>query len=186
MTLRIYQLQVVGQCHVLLQGAAQAQSALDKVMQPPSPSEPPGARAAHVDAFWVAAQNVLTAAANLAKALWGSGGRKATQREDLRRSLQVDDTSVLKSSPILRNHLEHFDERIEKWESKSSRRIFVDRNIGDKARMISPPLEDYEIFRNYNPESGELTFWGDSVLLRDVVAEAERILPLAEGAANSW
>jgi hypothetical protein len=139
-----------------------------------------------MDDFWRANQNLLAAAANIAKALWGSGGKKGLERAKLRESVQVDDTSILKTSPILRNHFEHFDERIDEWETKSARHLFVDRNIGDSTKMVSPQPAEVEIFRNYDPATFQLTFWGDSINLRDLVAEANRIAPIARARASQW
>lgn len=178
MTLRVFQGQVASQCQVLLAETERAQIALDDMTHNRNWPQ-------CMDVFWEAAQNLLVAAANIAKALWGSGGKKATERADLRMSLSVDDTSLLKASPILRNHFEHFDDRIEEWEQRSERKLFVDRNVGDKNKMIFPAPADYEVFRNYDPATTELTFWGDSVNLRELVAEAGRILPIARAAAGS-
>jgi len=63
---------------------------------------------------WIAIQNILGAAANISKALWGAGGRHSEEREPLRASLQVDDTSPLRDVAT-RNHFEHYDERLDKW-----------------------------------------------------------------------
>src|SRR5262245_25725802 len=71
-----------------------------------------GPRDARVKA-WAAIQAMLTSAANIAKACWGSGGKKSAERKVLRDSIGIDDCSPLKAV-IMRNHFEHFDERIEK------------------------------------------------------------------------
>jgi hypothetical protein len=178
MTLRIFQGQIADQCEQLLAEADSAQKALNEM------GSHPDFRQCMQD-FWRANQNLLVAAANVAKALWGSGGKRVAERADLRESLAVADTSVLKSSPILRNHFEHFDERIEEWEQKSTRHWFVDRNVGNMKNLISPQPDEVEVFRHYDPTTGELTFWGDSVVVRDLVAEAARILPIARAGASA-
>jgi hypothetical protein len=68
---------------------------------------------------WIAIQNILTAAANVSKALWGSKGKRAVERVPLRASLQIEDTSPLRDV-VMRNHFEHYDERLDTWWDESN------------------------------------------------------------------
>ncbi len=52
---------------------------------------------------------MLNARANISKALWGSGGRLASERAELRASIDVSDDSPLRYVGM-RNKFEHFDE----------------------------------------------------------------------------
>ena len=63
---------------------------------------------------WIAIQNLLTAAANISKALWGKGGRLKEERASLRESIQVDNASPLRLV-VMRNHFEHYDEKLDEW-----------------------------------------------------------------------
>jgi len=78
---------------------------------------------------WIALPMMLTGAANISKALWGQGGRATTARQVLRQSLDVQDTSPLRDVSV-RNHLEHFDERLDRWYAKSAHRNYLDRMVG--------------------------------------------------------
>src|SRR5437588_12890087 len=63
--------------------------------------------------FWVEA--FLNATANLSKSFWPNKDRpNAIDREELRKSLEVDDSSPIQIRKM-RNHFEHFDERVEQW-----------------------------------------------------------------------
>ena len=125
-------------------------------------------------------QNLLNAAANISKALWGSKGSLAAEREALRASIGVSDASPL-SDVNMRNNFEHLDERLDKWWSESTRHNHVDRNIGPKDFMER--FDDIDIFRTYDPSTGEIVFWGESFNLKSLMAEVVLILPAvhAEG-----
>jgi hypothetical protein len=45
-------------------------------------------------------------------------------------------------------------------------------------------METIDTFRNFNPQTGDLVFWGRSYNVLEVVKEVERILPIAEDALN--
>lgn len=180
MLLRLFQHQVARHCTFVLMAADDAQLALNDMQRWRS--------CAHcTERFWYSAQSLLGAAANVSKALWGGGrGQKAIEarRTPLRVSLAVEDDSPLKLKD-LRNHLEHFDERLEEWLTRSERKWHIDGGFGDPRApgFIDPPPEPVEVFRNYNPATGELTFWGDTVLLPQLVAAAGELLAKAQAEA---
>ncbi len=62
---------------------------------------------------WSSIQSILVAAGNVSKILWPSK-EYAECGERLRELLKVDDNNIL-SDRSLRNHFEHYDDRIEKW-----------------------------------------------------------------------
>ena len=130
---------------------------------------------------WIAIQSLLTAAANISKALWGQGEKFAAQREDLRTSLQIDDTSPLKPV-VMRNHFEHFDEKLDDWWRDSERHNYVDMNIGPEGQVEG--ADEIDVFRQFDPASGEVMFWSKRFNLREVIAEIQRILPIVTGEAH--
>ena len=68
-------------------------------------------------------------------------------------------------------------------ESKS--RAFVDRIIGYNVVSIAG-TDDIDIFRSFDPQTGELAFWGQYFNLQEIVNEVVRIRPkVAEEAAKS-
>ncbi len=127
---------------------------------------------------WFALQGAVISAANLSKLLWGSRGRSHAERQDLRDSLDVDDSSILRD-PDLRNDFEHFDERIDLMfgEGRSSS-IYAGRNIGRDIDLLLP--EGTKHFGRYDSESGVIAFWDHTFSLPDIVAEARRILAVIE------
>jgi hypothetical protein len=171
MLLRLHQRQIEHQCRAAL-------LALDVAQQ--------GLSASDQHVFWAGIQSFLTAAANISKTLWGSGGRLAEARADLRHSLRVPENTALASTD-LRNHLEHFDERLDRWHAMSKNHNFVDFAIGPKGRTVVGP-DETDMFRQFDPETGEIIFWGEVhpvMPIRDAITE---LLPIAsaEAAKPHW
>lgn len=125
---------------------------------------------------WYDLQILLGATANLQKAFWGERENFATQREPLRQMLAVEDDSPLRANNRMRNHFEHFDERLDRWwrDAPHHNRVEV---VGPDARTFldESTVSDLEIFHGYDPATGLVTFWGDQFDLPAVVKEAERI-----------
>lgn len=78
----------------------------------------------------------------------------------------------------MRNHFEHMDERIDRWWRDSPNHIFVDGNIGPDNAIAGPGPIDR--FRMFDPETAEITFWGESFNAQIIVNEIDRILPIVE------
>jgi hypothetical protein len=140
------------------------------------------ARRAAMDRVWFSLQNLVIAAANVSKALWGSNKQAAARRTDLRQSLNVNDDSPLFPPRTMRDHFEHYDERLEEWDAKSVNHWHIDRNLGSFASAMSPPADRLELFRNYDPNTEVVTFWGDDFDIPAIVAEVDRILGVLSSA----
>ncbi len=171
MLMRLHQRQIEHQCHAALLALNIGQQGLDQNDQ---------------NVFWASIQGFLTAAANISKTLWGAGGRLSEQRAELRASLGVDDESPLASTD-LRNHLEHFDERLDRWHAQSERHNFADFVIGPKQSTIVG-MEETDMFRQFDPSSGQIIFWGERHDLLPIRDAIQTLLPIAaaEAAKPHW
>jgi len=125
-----------------------------------------------------AIQNLLNAAANVSKALWGQGGRLTEERKALRDSIGIADTSPLRNI-LIRNDFEHFDERLDKWWAQSNNHNYMDMSIGPIRTTVSG-LSETDIFRGFNPQTGDVMFWDTDFNLNAVVNEVVGILPKLE------
>ena len=163
MLLRVFQRQLALQCKFLLLAAEEADR---------------GVRHRDVDSTFYAFQNLLSAAANISRALWGQRGKSATERAPLRDSIAIGDDSPLKHV-AMRNNFEHFDERLEKWWKESARHNHVDLYIGPRNRTMIG-LEEIDQFRSFDPETSNITFWGQEFNLTKIVDEVRRIAPKLE------
>ena len=164
--LRTFQDQVLTQCHFMLLAASGINEA---------------AAQREVKLIFYSIQNLLNAAANISKALWGQGGCRLAERKALRDSIGVLDTSPLRKV-TMRNNFEHYDERLDKWWKESTRHGHVDFNTGPRS-MISG-LDDIDLFRAYDPQTTELTFWGETFNLQALINEVQRILPRVDQECN--
>lgn len=138
-----------------------------------------------IDGTFYGVQNLLNAGANISKALWGQGGKLSSDRQELRDSIGVDDDSPLREV-TMRNHYEHFDERLDQWWQKSANHNHVDRNFYPHSAIAN--FDDLDNFRNLDPATNILTFWGQDFNLESLVTEVRRILPKlkAEAGKPHW
>jgi hypothetical protein len=164
--LRIFQEQVQFQVECVFAACKQIDAALNL---------------ADVKSTFFGIQNLLVATGNIAKALWGQNGNAGlvAARKPLRDSIGVTDDSPLKIV-LMRNHFEHFDERLDKWWQRTDHRRHMDMNIGPIGMQFVPPFSELEKFRSYNQETGILEFWGDTFDLGAVMAEIRRVARLLQ------
>ena len=133
---------------------------------------------------WCAVQNLLNAAANISKALWGKAGKLAEERKPLRESIGLQDDSPLRNV-TMRNNFEHMDERLDKWWKESTRHNVIDFGFGDMhSPSIVQGIDNIDIFRNFVPRTGELIFWNQRFDLDAIAKEIARIHPEVAQEAN--
>ncbi|HMI98050.1 MAG TPA: hypothetical protein VK479_16195 [Micropepsaceae bacterium] len=167
MLLRVFQRQVDLECRFLLLAAEEVDQ---------------GLRGQNVYRTFYGLQNLLNAGANISKALWGPGGKFAGARKPLRDSIGISDDSPLRHVGM-RNNFEHVDERIDEWWQKSKGHNHVDLNIGPKKGMFGG-LEEIDQFRLFDPDTTDITFWGQEFNLRKIVDEVRSIAPKLAQEAN--
>jgi hypothetical protein len=158
MILRIFQKEIEKQCKFAIIAIKQIKAGLTNN---------------NLDLVWYAIQSFLVSVANISKILWSNskpqkkeGELRDKRREELRKSLGIEDDSPIKPK-IFRNCFEHFDERLEKWAASSKRRNFVDSNIAPSNMIMGIDPEDF--LRNFDPTSWILTFRGDKYELKPVI-----------------
>jgi hypothetical protein len=166
--LRLHQSQIAYQCRAALWALDLAKQALN---------ERDG------DRFWICVQNALSAAANISKGLWGQSGSLTQERGPLRNSLAIRDDSVFYTT-TLRNHIDHYDERLDRWYRTSQRKIFFGFNIGIPVGGVDAT----DMFLNSDAKGDQITFWDDRYSLFDLRRSLETLLPIAtrEAAQPPW
>jgi hypothetical protein len=120
---------------------------------------------------WASIQSILVAAANVSKILWPAKEYVA-RGEQLRELLNVPDESPLFDRTI-RNHFEHYDERIEEWFRGSSSAVYRDLRIDPREPAPSSLTPCFH--RKYNPVSQELCFRNESISLAAVLGALDEI-----------
>jgi len=120
---------------------------------------------------WSSIQSILVAAGNVSKILWPQKEYEARGKR-LRELLKVDDNNIL-SDRSLRNHFEHYDDRIEKWFEGKSSAVYSDLAIDPlKSMRRNFPTNHH---RAYDPLTQTLTFRGESFDLGAVLKELKEI-----------
>ncbi|MDW0180132.1 MAG: hypothetical protein QOA14_01510 [Nitrososphaeraceae archaeon] len=80
------------------------------------------------DRMWSSLELFLIAAAKISIIFWTSDPKYAKRGEELRKHLSVNDTVAFKTRAP-RNHLEHFDERLDDWYVSYSHHNLMDRVV---------------------------------------------------------
>ncbi|MBP5948492.1 MULTISPECIES: hypothetical protein [unclassified Pseudomonas] len=83
-------------------------------------------------------------------------------------ALQLEDPNHVLKSRTLRDHLEHFDERIDHWVQTSERMNYVQDYIGPKGEMGG--IDNSDMMRQYDPTIAEFTFREETYSLVDLIA----------------
>jgi len=130
--------------------------------------------------LWYSIEAFLRATGNISKVFWPPRPREkelqaATEKRGvtLRRILQIGEDSPLKSR-VLRDHFEHYDERIDEWyRDEKGRGDLIDSNLWGRKHLAK--RKGY--LRNFDPDEWTLFFVGDEVELKPLIAAVESLLP---------
>ena len=130
------------------------------------------------DRVYFALHALVAAAANISRLLWPAEPRathtavaRVARGSALRALLAADDNSVLRSRAV-RDHIEHYDERLDDYVA-SGVRSRIDRNVGPIGVYAEAGLAKPQ--RHFDPETWELSFGGDSLNIRAARLEAKRL-----------
>lgn len=112
---------------------------------------------------FAAAQLLLAAAAMISKLLWTK--RTNDRGPILRAKLQIGEIPVLKSREV-RNGLEHFDERLDRYFSEGHRNIY-DQNILDRDQIVVGGKTPMHL-RLIDPKKGTISVLEDEVSIQEL------------------
>lgn len=139
-----------------------------------------------VNAFWYSVDAFLMATGNISKTFWPPQPRKKTvdsernrkRGEELRSILGVEDESPFKKeNRTLRDHFEHFDERLDKWFFQSRRLpVIIDSTIGPHFSIeLIQRLVPSHVFRTFDPDSWTLSCLGDKLEFREMINAVKKL-----------
>jgi hypothetical protein len=126
-----------------------------------------------------AIQALLAATGNVSKALWGGKSERAL-RAPLRALLRVGDDSPLYQRDV-RNSFEHYDHDLSEYLATAS--IVIDSNLGPVGAVSIPGART---LRNYNPQTGVVSFLDTTFNVPAVVKEVRRILRLVDSELRDY
>ena len=167
--------EVKTQCISALFALEQINQMLDELQIP----REPGDTGTPNSEVFRALHSFLTHCANISRLLFP--GQQKNNHAQCRGMMLCDALDVDENSPIadrsLRNHLEHYDERLDRWArsaSKSATVSFATDNIHPKGMGANVPPES--TFRTYLTDSREFFFVGHTYELVPLASEVRRIL----------
>jgi hypothetical protein len=73
----------------------------------------------------------------------------------------------------VRNHFEHFDERLERWASKPGPKGLGDRIVGPREAVSS--IVPITYYRSFEPQAYVVSFGDDHYAVRPVIAAAHML-----------
>jgi hypothetical protein len=136
-----------------------------------------------IEDFFREAQALLNCAGAVSRLLWPpriadtiKNTRAVARGEYLRTALAISEPNALQDRG-LRNHLEHFDERLDDWAENSRNRNIADRLIGPRGMIGGGGIADTDIFRQFDPATKKFIFRGDEF---DLEALVSAILDVAQ------
>jgi hypothetical protein len=117
--------------------------------------------------FFQHALDLVHHAASISRIFWPPGGRnKNSTKRAHRRGQFLRDLLALSSGHsiqdrTLRDHFEHFDERLDAWAESSRYRNIVQRFIGPRSAFGGNAIEDGDIIHHYDPGTRIFCFRGE-------------------------
>ena len=147
--------------------------------------EPDPTRLGGIDAddVYRAVQAGMAAAANVSKMLCSK--KKAARADHLRAVFGVGDDSPI-ASRTLRNHFEHFDERLDRWiDEHAEKRSIVNRNVQPMNEGIRAGVESGRVLHHYDPITRVAYFRGDKFPVDPVLDELRLILGVCHAHCSS-
>lgn len=96
----------------------------------------------------------------------------------LRNLYQLNDDNCL-SNRTLRDHLEHYDERLDHWRQTSAHHNIVSDTIGSPNSIVG--LADADMMRWFDPSSNSFRFRGEVFNLQELATAIDRLLPISIG-----
>lgn len=107
--------------------------------------------------IWSNVQQVLVSSSNISKIFWPPNKKNNKRGRALRELFNVGDNSPL-NNRVIRNHFEHFDERIEKYFQHTDQGVYTDLEIilpmpewaymGSTRNRAYDPVNHIVMFRN--------------------------------------
>ena len=128
------------------------------------------------DDFFQYALDLIHHAAAVSRIFWPPGGRnKASTKRAHKRGQSLRDLIQLKNGhPVqnraLRDHFEHFDERLDEWAESSVNRCIVGKLFGPRSSIGGDSIKDSDIINHYDPETKRFGFRGEYFDIQQLVS----------------
>ena len=124
----------------------------------------------------------LSFAANVSRVFWYEGGTKIEkERAQLRTRILRELIGISEEHPLSkrewRNHLAHYESRIDDWLATSVNMNIARRIVGPIGRVIAG-LNEHEIFEQYDPTNHVFYFRGAKYPINEIQSDINEIATL--------
>jgi len=130
---------------------------------------------------FVPAQAIIHHAAAVSKIFWPPGSRDKVARkrahrrgETLRSELALVRPHAVQAR-TLRDHFEHFDERLDAWVQQSKNRYIVNQLVGPRTAIGGDAIADTDIIHHYDPAAKTYAFRGEKFDIQALAAGLDDI-----------
>jgi len=140
--------------------------------------------------FFREALDLVHHAAAVSRIFWppGSKNKQSRQRAMRRGQFLRDMLRFEHGHPIqdrtLRDHFEHFDERLDAWAEESPNRNIVQSLIGPRSAIGGDAIKDADIIRHYDPSTKMLGFRGEKFDVQALASGLDDIYQKATARLN--
>lgn len=141
--------------------------------------------------------SLLTHASNISRMFWpprpskvkaegqGAGPEDFSERgATLRAAVGLPDDGHPLKSRRLRDHLEHFDERLDDWVNTSHARNYAQDTIAPWGSISG--IAESDVMRWYDQQSRRFIFRGESLDVQELVTAIGKLLPVARAASEKF
>lgn len=133
--------------------------------------------------FFFSLSTFVGHAAMVSKILWPSNPSSYDRGLFLRQFLELPEDHII-SEKKLRNHLEHYDERLDRWFAQSPQHNYATDNLGSLTSIQG--IAKTDIFRHYDPRERIFWFWGESYNMQEYVNGLIQIQNVVRNKVNSY
>lgn len=189
----VYLEEIATQCRFALNAAAHVTAALQELHELAPDAAPREQRRAHAEVFRTI-HSFLTHASNVSRLLWPAPPRRRRKESDaryhercsavrriaraaeLRSVLNLPENDHPLRNRRLRDHLEHFDERLDHWEETSKSHNYAQDIIAPAGAIVG--MEATDMMRWFDPSTGSFVFRGEAYDLRQFATSLRELLPV--------
>lgn len=131
--------------------------------------------------FFQYALDLIHHASAISRIFWPPGGRnKESKKRAQRRGQFLRDLLELQSGHALQNralrdHFEHFDERLDEWAESSKNRNIVRQLFGPRTAIGGDAIQDSDIIHHFDPDTNIFGFRGEHYNIQELATGIDDI-----------
>lgn len=121
-------------------------------------------------------RNIISQAASVSRIFWPPRAfdkdlHKISQKrgEYLRQVLNIDDSHPTKNR-TLRDHFEHYDERLAQWSEESQNKGIVVMLLGKREIVQGSGINDKDIIHHFDPGTNIYAFRGEQFDMQEIIS----------------